>query len=65
MTKTLKSDRSNHTTFAGILYPSDFNTSYPGGNLAKRIARDRKFDEECLKNYANRQRMQKGGAADA
>ena len=44
-----------HTTFGGIIYPSDFNTESRGkprvnGSLtANRIAQDFRFDEECKK----------------
>ena len=44
-----------HTTFGGIIYPSDFNTESRGkprvnGSLtANRIAKDFRCDEECKK----------------
>ena len=48
--------QTDHTTFGGVIYPSDFNTE-PGGNpraggslTASRIARDFRFDTECRKN---------------
>lgn len=46
----------DHTTFGGLIYPSDFNTNsivknnYNGSPIAKRIASDDKFDQQCKKN---------------
>lgn len=46
----------NHTTFGGIICSSDFNTDYRGKDntngspIAKRIASDEKFDQQCRKN---------------
>lgn len=40
----------DHTTFGGIVYSSDFDTSYANGTIAERIARDAKFDQQCRKN---------------
>lgn len=45
----------DHTQFGGIIYPSDFDTSYSNGNIASRIANDKKFDEQCRKNILNKQ----------
>ncbi len=48
--------QTDHTTFGGVIYPSDFNTESggkprAGGSLtASRIARDFRFDAECRKN---------------
>ncbi|MDE5804588.1 MAG: hypothetical protein K2I22_16910 [Lachnospiraceae bacterium] len=49
-----KNGRTNHTTFGGVLYSSDFDTSNPRGNIAERIARDTRFDEQCKKNLSIR-----------
>lgn len=57
-TRTYKVD---HTTFGGIIYPSDYNTDYRGKDntngsvIAKRIASDNRFDEKCRKNILNNQ----------
>lgn len=46
----------NHSTFGGLIYPSDFNTdnsgknNYNGSPIAKRIASDDKFDQQCRNN---------------
>lgn len=53
MTETLKrvtGYNSDHSTFGGIVYSSDFDTSYANGTIAERIARDAKFDQQCRKN---------------
>lgn len=48
--------QTDHTTFGGVIYPSDFNTESRGkphtnGSLtASRIAQDLRFDETCKKN---------------
>lgn len=47
----------DHTKFGGIIYPSDFSTDYQGkdnsdgSTIANRIARDKRFDEQCRRNY--------------
>lgn len=47
----------DHTTFGGVIYHSDFNTDYRGKDnsngslIAQRIERDKRFDEQCRKNY--------------
>lgn len=49
----------NHNTFGGILYDSDFNTTYSGThNIASRIAADMKFDKMCQKNYEAKTRKE-------
>lgn len=45
----------DHTQFGGIIYPSDFDTSYTNGNIASRIENDKKFDEQCRKNILIKQ----------
>lgn len=52
----------DHTTFGGIIYPSDYNTdnlgknNYNGSPIANRIANDNKFDEQCRKNWESKER---------
>lgn len=47
---------ADHSTFGGLIYPSDFNTdnngkkNYNGSPIAKRIASDDKFDQQCRMN---------------
>lgn len=47
----------DHTKFGGLIYPSDFNTDYRGktnkngSEIANRIVGDKKFDEQCKRNY--------------
>ena len=53
---------TNHSSFGGIIYPSDFETEYyseNGRNIASRIASDWIFDEECRKNEIARERKRK------
>lgn len=44
------------TTFGGYIFSSDFNTDNRGKNnpkgspLARRIASDQRFDEQCARN---------------
>ena len=46
----------NHSTFGGIIYPSDYNTDYRGKDnangsvIANRIMQDKKFDRQCERN---------------
>lgn len=57
-TKIYKTD---HTRFGGLIYPSDFYTDYRGKDyasdsiIARRIAYDAKFDNQCRINQKNRQ----------
>lgn len=60
MTETFNNTRNyktDHTKFGGIIYPSDFNTGYKGKDnlngsiIASRIEKDKRFDEQCRKNY--------------
>ena len=44
----------DHTTFGGLIYPSDFDPSYTNRNIASRIENDKKFDEKCRKNILYR-----------
>ena len=51
----------DHTTFGGIIYPSDFNTDYrgkdntKGSTIASRIISDQKFDEHYRKILLEKQ----------
>ena len=52
----------DHSSFGGVIYPSDFETEYyseNGRNIASRIASDWIFDEECRKNEIARERKRK------
>lgn len=59
MTERFKEDR---TKFGGRIYNSDFNTDYRrcdndhGSPMAKRIAQDWRFDNQCKKNIEYRNR---------
>ena len=44
----------DHTTFGGLIYPSDFDPCYTNGNIASRIENDKKFDEKCRNNILYR-----------
>lgn len=56
-TNRYKTYEVDHTKFGGIIYPSDFSTDYRGkdnsngSTIANRIARDKRFDEQCRRNY--------------
>ena len=53
---------TNHSSFGGIIYPSDFETEYyseNGRNIASRIASDWNFEKQCLKNEIARERKRK------
>lgn len=60
MTETFNKVRNykiDHTKYGGVIYHSDFNTDYRGKDnsngslIAQRIERDKRFDEQCRKNY--------------
>lgn len=55
-----KSAKSNHNTFGGKIYLSDFDTAYCDGNSAQRIASDWKFDEQCRKFIKSREKIERG-----
>lgn len=48
--------RADHSTFGGLICPSDFNTDHRGKQtkngsaIARRIVSDQKFDLQCRKN---------------
>lgn len=48
--------KADHSTYGGIIYPSDFNTDYRkkdnanGSVIAARITLDKKFDRDLIKN---------------
>ena len=49
----------DHSTFGGLIFPSDFNTNRrdngdDGSSIASRIVSDMKFDEQCRKNAESR-----------
>lgn len=46
----IRSSQTDNSTFGGILYLSDFNTSHPSGNIAQRIVSDMNFDRQCKRN---------------
>lgn len=54
--------KSDHSTFGGLIYLSDFETDYRGKNnnhgssIAQRIVSDKKFDDQCKRNIENRNR---------
>lgn len=58
----IKNYEADHTTFGGLIYPSDFNTDYRGKNntkgspIASRIASDNNFDKRCRKNREENER---------
>ena len=51
--------KTNHTSFGGLIYPSDFNTgsrgreNTNGSYIAGRIMKDRSFDRDCQKKAEN------------
>lgn len=57
----------DHTTFGGLIYPSDFNTDYRnkdntnGSQIARRIARDRQIDKQWRKNREDIERNKNYG----
>lgn len=59
----------DHTTFGGIIYPSDYNTDYRGKDnthgsiIAQRIISDQNFDYRCKKNIEVRNNIKKSGGA--
>lgn len=68
MTKPLyktQFSKVNHSTFGGMIYHSDFNTEHRGKDnphgsaIARRIAYDNKFDEQCRNNIASRQNYER------
>lgn len=59
---TTSSNYSDHSTFGGEIYFSDFNTEYRDNDqkessIAKRIMSDWNFDQQCKKNAENRDRQ--------
>lgn len=54
--------KADHTRFGGLIYNYDFETDYKrkpgereGSDIAKRIATDMKFDEQCRRNLTNKE----------
>lgn len=52
----------DHSTFGGVIYPSDFETDYRekhnfhGSHIASRIMSDMRFDKQCKKNIEIREK---------
>lgn len=46
----IRNSQTDYSTFGGILYLSDFNTSHPTGNIVQRIVSDMSFDRQCRRN---------------
>lgn len=43
--------KENHNTFGGVIYSSDFSTDHDGTrDVADRICKDWRFDEQCKRN---------------
>lgn len=57
--------KTDHTTFGGYIYPSDFNTDSRrknngnGSPVASRIMQDLTFDRQCRANRENRERQKR------
>lgn len=49
--------KNYNTTFGGKIYESDFNGHATMSNIAERIVSDWRFDEQCLKNSENRDKL--------
>lgn len=53
---------NKHTTFGGVIYPSDFEpecrreNKKTGSDIARRIISDWSFDRQCEQNIAMRSR---------
>lgn len=57
------SNKMNYSTFGGLIYPSDYDTSHTPGNIVQRIISDANFDKQCKRNSENRNKnkfFQKG-----
>lgn len=68
MTKTFNQTnlyKTNHSTFGGLIYLSDFHTGYQkkenrhGSPIARQIERDKRFDEQCRRNIENSQNIKR------
>ncbi len=55
-TKRFNADSSS---FGGIIYTHDFDAHTTMADIARRIASDLRFDEQCRKNIENRERDKK------
>ncbi len=52
--------KTNHNTFGGVIYQSDFCTDYETThNIAARIVSDWSFDKQCERNIELREMNQK------
>ncbi len=43
-------DKVDHTTFGGKIYSSDFERKITLTEIAAKIAADKRFDQQCMKN---------------
>lgn len=50
--------RADHSDFGGKVCYSDFNRKITMAEMAERIMADQRFDEQCGKNLAERQRRE-------
>lgn len=54
--KVTGNSSTDHASFGGLIYPSDFNTEYRqknnanGSPIARRIENDAQFDRQCKRN---------------
>ncbi len=48
------SNKMNYSTFGGLIYLSDYDTSHTPGNIVQRIITDMNFDKQCKRNSENR-----------
>lgn len=56
--------KEDHSTFGGIIYPSDFDTNYSSGIIAQRIISDKNFDEQCRRNIKLRNKYTEGSKSE-
>ena len=64
MTDFYTTCETDHTTFGGMIYASDFDTEkWDSRNIAHRIAADLKFDERCRRfaEFRDKQKNYKKG----
>ena len=53
---TTPSNYTDHTTFGGVIYNYDFDGYSSISDIASRIIADKRFDEQCKQDAANRDR---------
>ena len=61
LVKNYTSNKPDHSTYGGYICFADFNTNGRGdeknhSEIAKRIASDMRFDEQCRKNIENKKK---------